>query len=65
MAEPKKKLTRSRRGWRRSQQGKIILTLIHCSHCRKLIPPHQVCPNCGFYKEKEVIRPKEKKKKKK
>lgn len=64
MAEPKKKLTRARRGWRRSQQGRISLTLIHCSHCGKLIPPHRVCPNCGFYKKREVIPPKEKKKKK-
>jgi large subunit ribosomal protein L32 len=26
-----------------------------CSHCKKSIMPHRVCPYCGYYKGKPVI----------
>lgn len=30
-------------------------TLAHCPKCGKLVLPHTVCPNCGYYKGAEVI----------
>jgi len=30
-------------------------TLIDCSHCKTPIPPHTVCPHCGYYKGEEVL----------
>jgi len=29
--------------------------MVKCTKCKSLILSHTVCPNCGFYKEKEVI----------
>lgn len=29
--------------------------LIACPNCQSKILPHKVCPNCGFFKGKEVV----------
>ena len=63
MAVPKKKTTKSKRDKRRSHHALKRLNLAKCSNCGEYILPHQVCPNCGFYKGKEVIKIREKKKK--
>ena len=55
MLAPKQRHTKSRRNKRRSQIKIKGLNLIPCPNCKTLIPPHQVCPNCGFYKGVEVI----------
>jgi len=55
MAVPKKRHTKSRRNKRR---GNIFLdkpTLVSCAKCGKDSLAHRVCPNCGFYKKREVI----------
>ncbi len=26
-----------------------------CSHCKQPVVPHQVCPNCGYYRGRQVI----------
>lgn len=42
----------------RRTRAHIALKKIHfmaCSHCKKNILPHKVCPFCGYYKGKEVI----------
>ncbi len=55
MGVPKQKHTKSRRNKRRSHLflKKKILTI--CPKCGKLILPHTMCKNCGFYKGKEVV----------
>jgi large subunit ribosomal protein L32 len=27
-----------------------------CSHCQKPVRPHYACPNCGYYKGREVVK---------
>jgi len=27
-----------------------------CPHCRERMLPHRVCPNCGYYRGREVIK---------
>ncbi len=55
MAVPKQRKTKSRRNQRRSHLSLKAPSLVSCSKCGKLILPHIVCPECGFYKGKEVI----------
>lgn len=55
MAEPKKRLTSSRSGWRRSHQKIKIGSFIICPKCKTTILPHRVCSNCGFYKGQDIL----------
>ena len=61
MAEPKKKLTRARRGKRRAGKKMVKTSLSLCPKCKTLRPNYLVCPVCGYYKNKVVIKPKSKK----
>ncbi len=55
MAVPKKRHTKSRRNKRRMNIFLKKPALAACSKCGKDCLPHRVCPNCGFYKGREVI----------
>jgi len=62
MAVPKRKTTRSRRDMRRSQHDKVVAPQsVPCPHCGDMMKPHRVCPECGYYKGREVVAKKEKK----
>lgn len=57
MAVPKKKVSRARRDKRRSSVWKLDApALSKCTHCGELRMPHRVCPVCGFYKGKEIVK---------
>lgn len=55
MAQPKKKHSKSAKNKRRSQWKLSPLNLSVCPQCKHPRPSHQVCPNCGYYKGREVI----------
>lgn len=63
MSVPKKRRTKSEKLKRQFQQKLKLPHLIFCSKCRKPILPFRVCPFCGTYQGKEVIKLKTKKKK--
>jgi large subunit ribosomal protein L32 len=50
MPHPKKRLTSTRSGNRRSHQAYKIKTITKCSHCSKPVMPHTVCLACGYYR---------------
>jgi len=56
----------TRRGGKRKAAIKLasVATLI-CKNCGKPRRPHTICPNCGQYAGKEIIKQKVKKEKKK
>lgn len=57
MAVPKRKVSKARRDKRRSSVWKLDApSLSKCTQCGDLKMPHRVCPNCGFYKGKEIIK---------
>ena len=57
MAVPKRRVSTTRRDKRRSNVWKLDApTLVSCPHCKTLIAPHKVCPNCGYYGDKEIIK---------
>jgi len=55
MGVPKQRKTKSRRNKRRMHIFAKAPVLTKCPKCGKLILPHLVCPNCGYYKGVEVI----------
>ncbi|WP_316015592.1 50S ribosomal protein L32 [Roseobacter sp. HKCCA0434] len=55
MAVPKSKVTRSKRGMRRSHDSLNPANPNECSNCGELRRPHHVCPSCGHYADREVV----------
>ena len=51
---PKKKHTRARKGNRAAHHAIGLPTLVRCTLCNVRIPPHRVCPECGYYKGRIV-----------
>ena len=55
MAVPKSKISRSRRGERRSHDALVAGNPAECPNCGELKRPHHVCADCGLYAEREVV----------
>ena len=55
MAVPKSKITRSKRGMRRSHDSLVAGNPNECPNCGELKRPHHVCSSCGHYAEREVV----------
>lgn len=53
---PKRKLSKGRRDRRRAHDALEVKKLVRCSNCGEMRLPHTVCPNCGFYKGREIIK---------
>jgi large subunit ribosomal protein L32 len=61
--QPKRKTSPGRRDRRRAHDALVPNNLLQCTNCGEARMPHQVCPNCGHYKGREVIEIKKEKKK--
>ncbi|MDI6703149.1 MAG: 50S ribosomal protein L32 [bacterium] len=61
MALPKRKISKARRDKRRTHWKVSLPQQSICPKCHLVKLPHFVCPHCGYYKGKEVIKIKEKK----
>lgn len=55
MAVPKKKVSKSRKGMRRSHDALTPPNVILCP-CGEPTLPHRVCPSCGTYKGRQVLK---------
>jgi len=60
MAVPKQRQNKARKGRRRAGQlnknNIAKAQTVVCSNCGVAILPHKVCPKCGYYKGKEVVK---------
>ncbi len=57
MAVPKYRHSKARTRRRRSINGRVTFGhLIECGNCGASKRPHYVCPKCGFYRGKEIVR---------
>ncbi len=50
MAVPFRKISKTRKNMRRTHYKITANKLVKCPNCGKMIRPHRVCDNCGFYK---------------
>ena len=56
MAVPKQRTGRARTHSRRSANSKLSAPArCTCPQCGAVKLPHHVCPNCGFYKNREIL----------
>lgn len=60
MAVPFRKVSKTRKRMRRSHNALESVNLFECPNCKTLIKAHRVCPKCGMYKGKQVIKKDEK-----
>lgn len=54
-AHPKRKISKARRGKRRSHLALKPPQFDYCPQCHNPKLPHHACPNCGNYAGREVI----------
>ena len=64
MPNPKRRHSNTRTRKRRTHDKMSLMTVSACSHCGGPVPPHRVCPKCGYYKNRPVLQIKVKEKKK-
>jgi len=55
MPVPKRRKTKSRRDKRRQHLKLKRQNFSICPRCKSPVLPHHACPNCGYYKGREVI----------
>ena len=53
---PKRKFSWGRTHRRRAHDALTPIQLIACDNCGEKKPPHVVCPSCGYYKGREVVK---------
>ena len=59
MANPKRKISKSRRDKRRTHGKLTAPNLAECPQCHQPKQSHRVCPHCGYYNGRMVYQPKE------
>ncbi|UCH09498.1 MAG: 50S ribosomal protein L32 [Fidelibacterota bacterium] len=59
MAHPKRKHSRSRSGKRRSQWTLSAPQTANCPQCGQPKLPHHACSNCGYYRGRPIITPRQ------
>jgi large subunit ribosomal protein L32 len=60
MANPKRKISRSKRDHRRAIWNNSLQarTVVACDHCGEPKLPHRACNSCGYYNGRSVFIPK-------
>jgi large subunit ribosomal protein L32 len=58
MAVPKKKISKSRRDMRRSHLALTSANPVACPNCGESRLPHHMCPNCGTYNGRQILKDK-------
>lgn len=52
---PKRKISKGRRNRRRAHDSIGTPKLASCSNCHEPMLPHRMCPNCGYYKGRQIV----------
>ncbi len=59
MAVPKKRKSKSKRNMRRSHDHVTLPNVSLCPQCHEAVLPHHVCPQCGTYRGREILKTEE------
>ena len=58
MAVPRAKTSKARTRRRRGANMHLVAPqMVECANCGNLVLQHHVCPKCGFYRGRQVIKP--------
>ena len=58
MAVPRAKTSKARTRRRRGVKMHLVAPqMVECANCGNLVLQHHVCPKCGFYRGRQVIKP--------
>ena len=58
MAVPRSKTSKARTRRRRGVNMHLVAPqMVECANCGNLVLQHHVCPKCGFYRGRQVIKP--------
>ena len=55
MEHPKHKLSKQRRDKRRTHDFAPVPTLATCPNCGATVIYHRVCPECGYYRGRQIV----------
>jgi large subunit ribosomal protein L32 len=55
MPVPKRKTSKTRRDKRRTHWKLVLRGMALCPRCQEAKFPHRVCPNCGYYRDRQVL----------
>jgi len=56
LANPKRKISKSRGGMRRAHKALKAKSIGECPRCQEKKLPHISCPSCGYYKGRQVVK---------
>ena len=62
MAVPQRRTSKTRKRLRRTHFKLSTKGLVTCPHCGEMIQSHRVCPYCGFYNGKQIVKNKKEEK---
>jgi large subunit ribosomal protein L32 len=54
MPNPKRRHSKARGAKRRTHDSLQAVGMSECPQCHERKLPHRVCPNCGFYRGRQV-----------
>jgi large subunit ribosomal protein L32 len=56
MAVPRNRSSNARKNSRKAHFAKKKVMTAICFNCKTSIMPHRLCPSCGYYGKKEVVK---------
>jgi large subunit ribosomal protein L32 len=59
MPLPKRRHSKARGAKRRTHWKLTAPNVTECPNCHQPKLPHRICPNCGYYKGRQVVTPPE------
>lgn len=55
MANPKRRLSKSRAGMRCAHKALKARSIDECPRCQEKKLPHKACPSCGYYRGRQAV----------